>query len=73
MTMKDGSKKNVLIDEKQVIFWSEKYAKKARAEREEIIKKALDVIADSKKYNKSTVHGAASYIKNITFDKKLAK
>lgn len=70
VTMKNGSQKNMLIDEKQVVFWSEKYAKKARTEREETIKKALDIIANPKKHNKSTVHGAAAYIKNITFDKK---
>lgn len=70
VTMKNGSQKSMLIDEKQVVFWSEKYAKKARTEREETIKKALDVIANPKKHNKSTVHGAATYIKNITFDKK---
>jgi len=70
VTMKNGSQKTMLIDEKQVVFWSEKYAKKARAERAETIKKALEVIANPKKHNKSTVHGAAAYIKNITFDKK---
>jgi transposase len=70
ITMKNGSQKSILIDEKQVVFWNEKYAKKARTEREETIKKALDVIANPKKHNKSTVHGAAAYIKNITFDKK---
>jgi len=70
VTMKNGSQKSMLIDEKQVVFWSEKYAKKARAEREETIKKALDIIANPKKHNKNTVHGAATYIKNITFDKK---
>ena len=70
VTMKNGSQKSMLIDEKQVVFWSEKYAKKARAERAETIKKALDVIANPKKHNKGTVHGAAAYIKNITFDKK---
>ena len=53
-----------------MVFWSEKYANKIRTEREETIKKALDIIADPKKHNKSTVHGAAAYIKNITFDKK---
>lgn len=68
--MKNGSKKTMLIDEKQVVYWSEKYAKKARTERQETIKKALDVIADPKKYNKGTIHGAAAYIKNIAFDKK---
>lgn len=70
VTMKNGTKKSMLIDEKQVVFWSEKYANKARTEREEIIKKSLDIIANPKKHNKSTVHGAAAYIKNITFDKK---
>lgn len=70
VTMKNGSQKSLLIDEKQVVFWSKKYADKARAEREETIKKALDIIANPKKHNKSTVHGAAAYIKNITFDKK---
>ena len=70
VTMKNGSKKSILIDEKQVVFWSKKYADKARAERTETIKKALDIIDNPKKHNKSTLHGAATYIKNITFDKK---
>jgi transposase len=70
VTMKNGTKKSMLIDENQVVFWSKKYANKARTEREETIKKALDIIANPKKHNKSTVHGASAYIKNITFDKK---
>jgi hypothetical protein len=70
VTMSNGSKKKVLIDEKQVVFWSEKYALKAQAERDECIQKARDIIADPKKYNKDTVHGGAAYIKNIIFDKK---
>jgi len=70
VTMKSGSKKKVLIDEKQVVYWSEKYALKAQAEREECIQKAYDIIANPKKYNKDTVHGGAAYIKNIAYDKK---
>lgn len=70
VTMKNGSKKIMLIDEKQVVFWSKKYADKARAEQEEIIKKALDIIKNPETYNKSTAYGAAAYIKNIAFDKK---
>ncbi len=70
VTMKNGSQKSMLIDEKQVIFWSKKYADKARAERAETIKKALDIINNPKNYNKSTAHGAAAYVKNIMFDKK---
>ena len=70
VTMKNGSQKNMLIDEKQVVFWSKKYAEKASAEREEAIQKAYDIIADPQKHNKNTVHGAAAYITNIVFDKK---
>ena len=70
ITMKNGSKKNILIDEKQVVFWSKNYADKARAERAEIIKKALDIIANPKKHNKNSVQGAAAYIQNISYDKK---
>lgn len=70
VTMEDNRKKSYLIDEKQVIYWSEKYAKKAKAERAEVIKKAQEIISDPQKYNKDTVHGATAYIENIRFDKK---
>jgi len=70
ITMKNGSKKTKLVDEKQVVYWSKNYADKARAEREELIARAQDIINDPKKHNKDTVHGAGSYIKNLTFDKK---
>lgn len=70
VTMRNGSQKTMLIDEKQVVFWSKKYADKARAERAETIKKALDIITNPKKHNRGTVQGAAAYIKNISFDKK---
>ena len=70
ISMTNGSKKSVLIDEKQVVYWNEKYAIKAKTEREEKIKRAYDIIADPKKYTKDTSRGAASYIKNIAYDKK---
>jgi transposase len=70
ITMSSGSKKKKLIDEKQVVFWSKKYAQKAKSEREERIQKAKDILADPKKYNKDTAHGGTAYIKNITYDKK---
>ena len=70
VTMKNGSQKSMLIEEKQVVYWSKNYADKARAERAETIKKALDIIADPQKHNRSTVKGASSYIQNITYDKK---
>ena len=70
ISMTDGSKKTVMIDEKQVVYWNEKYALKAQAERAEQIQRAHDILADPKKYTKDTAHGAAAYIKNIAYDKK---
>jgi len=70
ISMENGSKKSVLIDEKQVVYWNEKYAVKAKAEREEQISRARDIIADPKKYTKDTARGASSYIINIAYDKK---
>lgn len=66
VTMKSDSQKSMLIDEKQVVFWSKNYADKERAEREETISKALDIIANPKKHNKSTAHGASAYIKTLS-------
>jgi transposase len=58
-----------VASEKQVIFYSEKYAKKAKADREKVIKKALEIIDRPGKYTKSNTYGAAGYIKNINYDK----
>jgi len=69
VTMTSGRKVKKTVYEKQVIFWAKKYADKARAEREEVVKKALNLVADPKKYNKAISYGAAKYVKNLEFDK----
>ena len=69
VTAKNGKKIKKVVDEKQVIFYSEKYAKKAKADREKVIAKAMDIIDNPGKYSRATSYGAASYVKNITFDK----
>lgn len=69
VTMASGKKKKKTVYEKQVVFWAKKYADKARAEREEVIKKAMALVADPRKYNKATAYGAAKYVKNLEFDK----
>jgi len=66
---KKKSKKKIQIDQKQVVFYSEKYAKRSKRKREELLAKAADLIANPTKYNKSTSYGAAGYIKNLDFDK----
>ena len=70
VTMKNGSKKKKTIYEKQVVFWGRKYAQQARSEREKVLKTALDLVANPKKYTKSTSSGPAKYVRNIVFDEK---
>lgn len=67
----DGKKKKkVRLDQKQVVFYSKKYAERAKNQRNEMIKKALDLIKNPSKYRKATAYGAASYVGNLEFDKK---
>lgn len=65
----NGKKMKVDVDEKQVIFYSEKYAVRAKAERAAVLAKAQDLIGNPGKYTRATSYGAASYVKNIEFDK----
>ena len=69
VTRASGKKKKKTIDVKQVVFYSEKYAKKARHERAKAIEKAKKLIKSPSNYNRSTSHGAAGYVKNLTFVK----
>lgn len=57
------------IAEKQVVFYSPDYDKRAKAERASTIKKANALIANPDKFNKYNSYGAAKYIKHIEFDK----
>jgi transposase len=70
VTMANGRTASKTVYEKQVVFWGKKYADKAKTEREEVVKKALALVADPKKYNKATSYGAAKYVKNIEYDPK---
>jgi len=64
-----GGRSKVRIDEKQVIFYSADYDRKAKADRELALLKAQDLINCPSKYNKSNSYGAAKYVKNLIFDK----
>ena len=57
------------IYQKQMVYYSEKYAKKQRADRERVIAKANSLISNPERYTRSTCYGAAGYIKNIRFSK----
>ena len=69
VTSNSGKKMKKVVHEKQVIFYSEKYDKRAKAERAAAIAKAQDLISNPGKYSKSTSYGAAGYIRGIDFDK----
>lgn len=62
-------KKTVSIDQRQMAYYSEKYAKKQKADREVMIQRAKDLIKHPKKYDKITSAGSASYVLNISFSK----
>lgn len=66
---KKPSKKTVKVDQKQMVYYSEKYAKKQKKDREIMIERAKDLIKHPKKYDRITSAGSASYILNIAFDK----
>lgn len=66
---KKPAKKTVRVDQKQMVYYSEKYAKKQRADRENMIQRAKDLIQHPKKYDRITASGSASYVMNIAFDK----
>jgi transposase len=69
VTGDSGKKLKKTVDEKQVIFYSEKYDKRAKSERAAAIAKAQELIANPGKYTRATSYGAAGYVKNIDFDK----
>jgi len=70
VSISGNKKKKTYIDQKQVVFYSSKYAKRMKEQREAIIAKAVDLIANPSKYQKATSYGAAAYVANLEFDKK---
>ena len=66
---KKPTKRTVKIDQKQMVYYSSKYAKKQKADREAMIARARDLIAHPKKYDRITAKGSTSYVLNIAFSK----
>ena len=67
----NGNKKreSILVDQKQMVYYSQKYADKQRRDREMIIVKAKDLISHPEKYSKATAYGVAGYVNNLKFVK----
>ena len=63
-------KKTVQVDQKQMAYYSAKYAKKQKADRDAMIARAQDLIRHPKKYDRITSKGSTAYIKNLSFSKR---
>jgi transposase len=62
-------KQSITVDQKQMVYYSQKYADKQKRDRQMVIDKANDLIKNPGSYTRATSYGAAGYIKNIKFDK----
>jgi len=62
-------KKTETLEQKWVVYYSKKYADRARHKREEAIAKALKMIKNPSKYKRTYDYGAAGYIINLKVDK----
>ena len=69
---KSGNKKKqtITVDQKQMVYYSQKYADKQKRDRQMVIEKAKDLIKNPGNYTRATSYGAAGYVNNIKFDKK---
>ena len=68
--MRDGVRKNKTeIYQKQMVYYSEKYARKQKKDRDLVIAKANDLINNPGKYTRATSIGAAGYINNYDYNK----
>lgn len=66
---KDGKRKiTYQIYQKQMVYYSKKYADRQKHEREIAIKKAQDLISNPGKYTQATSYGCTKYINNIRFN-----
>ena len=62
-------KKKVLVDQRQIVFYSKKYAVRAKAKREAALLKAKRIIDNPSAYTRATSYGALKYVMNVEFDK----
>lgn len=60
-------KERITVDQKQMVYFSQKYADKQKHDRNMMIEKARDLVSNPAKYNKATSYGAANYVKNLKF------
>lgn len=60
-------REKIIVDQKQMVYFSQKYADKQKHDRDLMIEKARDLVSNPSKYDKATSYGAANYVKNLKF------
>ena len=69
VTNQEDKKVKVSIDEKHVVFYSEKYARRTQHKRQEAIAKAIALINSPSRYIKAENYGALKYIVGMSVNK----
>jgi transposase len=69
VTTADGKRKKSIVNERQIIIYSEAYARRAKKERQKAINKAGKQIWSLSKDAKPSNYGAAKYIKKVPYDR----
>lgn len=69
ITTAEGKRKKSLVNERQIIIYSDAYARRAGKEREKAINKAGRQIWSISKDAKPSNYGAAKYIKKVPYDR----
>lgn len=69
LTKKGNKRKQTIqVDQKQMVYYSQKYADKQKRDRNKVIEKAKDLINNPACYTKATSYGAAGYVNNLAFN-----
>lgn len=69
---KDNGKKvkqYIFVEQRQMVYYSHKYAVKQKLERDRTVERAQDLIDHPKKYDKVSAKGASGYVMNLSFSK----
>jgi hypothetical protein len=64
----DCSRRDEDVEVKVVAMWSRKYAERARHEREKVLEKSRQLVANPGAYTRATHYGAAKFVRGVTFD-----
>lgn len=69
LTKKGNKRKQTIrVDQKQMVYYSQKYANKQKNDRNKVIEKAKDLIENPACYTRATSYGAAGYVNNLAFN-----